>query len=369
MADDDAQHHNAQHPSAKPTAGSSSLSSSSSRHTFSPLILRQNHKTSPGSPSHLPAQECLLVRKIDLRLLPMVILMYILNYLDRNNIAAARLAGLESDLSLTGTQYLTALSILFVGYILMQIPSNLFLNKVGKPAIYLPSVMVVWGIISGATAGVKSFNQLVAVRFLLGFVEAAYFPGCLFLLSSWYTRKELGFRTAVMFSGSLLSGAFSGLISAGITHGLDGARGLRAWRWLFIIEGAITVVVALAAFWVLPNFPTTTGWLTEKERELAVRRLEEDIGEEDFGVGEGQEKFWWGFKLAFADPKTYILVTEPQPQPPNPPPFFFPPRPTTLKHDPFPVPLLLPPSQTEKKIRQSLPPPFPPIYFPFRSGI
>lgn len=193
----------------------------------------------------------------------------------------------------------------------MQIPSNLFLNKVGKPAIYLPGVMVVWGIISGATAGVKSYGQLVAVRFLLGFVEAAYFPGCLFFLSSWYTRKELGFRTAIMFSGSLLSGAFSGLISAGITHGLDGARGLRAWRWLFIIEGAITVAVALGAFLVLPNFPTTTVWLTEKERELAVWRLEEDVGEEDFKAGEDQEKFWSGIKLASADPKTYILVSEP----------------------------------------------------------
>lgn len=171
--------------------------------------------------------------------------------------------------------------------------------------------MVVWGIISGATAGVKSYGELIAVRFLLGFVEAAYFPGCLFFLSSWYTRKELGFRTAIMFSGSLLSGAFSGLISAGIMHGLDGARGLSAWRWLFIIEGAITVAVALGAFLVLPNFPTTTGWLTEKERELAAWRLEVDVGEEDFKAGEEQEGFWSGIKLASADPKTYILVPEP----------------------------------------------------------
>ena len=338
MADD------TKHPSSKPAPDNSSLSTSSSRQTFSPLILRQNNKTASSSFRHLPDHErlqleALLVRKIDLRLLPMVILMYILNYLDRNNIAAARLAGLESDLSLTGTQYLTALSILFVGYILMQIPSNLFLNKVGKPAIYLPSVMVVWGIISGATAGVKSYGELVAVRFLLGFVEAAYFPGCLFFLSSWYTRKELGFRTAIMFSGSLLSGAFSGLISAGITHGLDGARGLRAWRWLFIIEGAITVAVALGAFWVLPNFPTTTGWLTDRERDLAVWRLEEDVGEEDFKAGKGQEGFWLGIKLASTDPKTYILVPEPNffaPPPPPPPPQYLSTFSTCPSHTPTP---------------------------------
>lgn len=356
----------ARHPSSTPASEPSSLSSSPSRHIFSPLILRQNHNTSPVSLGNLPTHERLqleasLVRKIDLRLLPMVILMYIFNYLDRNNIAAARLAGLESDLSLTGTQYLTALSILFVGYILMQIPSNLFLNKVGKPAIYLSGVMVVWGIISGATAGVRSFGELVVVRFLLGFVEAAYFPGCLFFLSSWYTRKELGFRTAILTSGCLLAGAFSGLISAGITHGLDGARGLRAWRWLFIIEGAFTVAVALAAFWVLPNFPTTTGWLTEKERELAVWRLEEDIGEEDFKLGEGQERFWSGIKLASADPKTYILVAEP--------PFFSPSplRLSTLVH------VIsygaLPSSPLSFPLRKALSPHFSAPCFPSKSKI
>jgi MFS family permease len=89
--------------------------------------------------------------------------------------------------------------------------------------------MIVWGTISAVTSEVKSFSGLLAVRFFLGFVEAPYFPGCLYFLSSWYTRKELAFRTAMLYSGSLLSGAFSGLIAAGITSGLDGARGIAAW--------------------------------------------------------------------------------------------------------------------------------------------
>src|ERR1700712_5968866 len=97
------------------------------------------------------------------------------------------------------------------------------------PAVYLPICMIAWGIISGATAAVHSYGGLIAIRFLLGFVEAAYFPGVLFFLSSWYTRKELALRTAMLYSGSLISGAFSGLITAGITSGLDGAKGLRAW--------------------------------------------------------------------------------------------------------------------------------------------
>ena len=244
--------------------------------------------------------------------------MYIMNYLDRNNIASARLAGLQDPLSkggldLTSTQYLTALSILFVGYLLMQVPSNLFLNKIGKPALYLPTVMIIWGVISAATAGVQSYGGLIAIRFFLGFVEAAYFPGCLFFLSSWYTRKELGFRTALLFSGSLLSGAFSGLISAGIKNGLDGARGLRAWRWLFLIEGVVTIFVAFCSYFALPNFPRTTSWLTEEERQLAVWRLDEDIGEDDW-VNSSQQTFFHGMKLAFEDIKMWILVSLPKPR-------------------------------------------------------
>ncbi|KAJ6043188.1 uncharacterized protein N7446_001384 [Penicillium canescens] len=259
------------------------------------------------TPEERTKAEKALVRKIDIRLLPMIILMYILNYLDRNNIASARLAGLEEDLGLVGNQFATCVSILFVGYLLMQIPSNLMLNKFGKPALYLPAAMVLWGIISTATAAASSYAGLVVIRFFLGFVEAAYFPGCLYFLSAWYTRKELGFRTAALYSGSLLSGAFSGLIAAGITRNMDNVLGLRAWRWLFIIEGAITIVVAVAAVFVLPNFPRTTGWLTEEEKELAVWRLEEDIGEDDW-VDSEQQTFLHGAKLAFADIKTWVLM-------------------------------------------------------------
>ncbi|KAI5854472.1 pantothenate transporter liz1 [Tricharina praecox] len=251
--------------------------------------------------------EAALVRKIDWRLMPMLILMYIMNYLDRNNIAAARLAGLEDELNLTSTQYQTSVSILFVGYILMQIPSNMFLDKIGKPSIYLPACMIIWGIISGATAGVSSFGGLVACRLILGIVEAAYFPGCLFFLSMWYTRKELGFRTAMLYSGSLISGAFSGLISAGITDGMDGKRGLLAWRWLFLIEGAVTVVIAASAFFILPDFPKSTTWLSVQEKDMAIWRLEEDIGEPDWEGGQ-KENLTHGLKLAFTDIKTYMLM-------------------------------------------------------------
>lgn len=235
-----------------------------------------------------------------------------MNYLDRNNIAAARLAGLETDLKLHGTQYQTAVSILFVGYVLMQVPSNLFLNKFGKPAVYLSTAMVLWGVISTATAAVNSFGGLIAIRFFLGFIEAAYFPGCLYYLSTWYTRKELGFRTAMLYSGSLMSGAFSGLIAAGITKGLDNVHGMRAWRWLFIIEGVITIAIAIVAYFILPNFPRTTPWLNEDEKTLAAWRLEEDIGQDDW-VDSKDQSMLNGAKLAAKDGKMWILVSKDSP--------------------------------------------------------
>ncbi|XP_044717179.1 major facilitator superfamily domain-containing protein [Hirsutella rhossiliensis] len=255
------------------------------------------------------ALEKKLIRKIDFRLLPMILMMYILNYIDRTNIALARLAGLEEDLKLdqNGSQFETAVSILFVGYILMQVPSNLILNKTGKPGKYLPACMIVWGVISGATAGCHSYGGLLVGRFFLGFVEAAYFPGCLYYLSCWYTRSELSLRTAYLFVGALLGGAFSGLIAAGITNNMDGTSGLRAWRWLFLVEGVATVAVAFAAFFVLPDFPRTTGWLNEQEAALAAWRLEEDIGQDDWINAEDQT-LWHGFKLALEDVKTWILL-------------------------------------------------------------
>ncbi|OBT83346.1 hypothetical protein VE02_08552 [Pseudogymnoascus sp. 03VT05] len=259
------------------------------------------------TPERRAVAEKALVRKIDLRLMPMIVLMYIMNYLDRNNIAAARLGALEEDLNLQGNEYATCISILFVGYVLMQIPSNLYLNKIGKPAIFLPSCMVVWGVISTATAACHNFGGLAACRFMLGFVEAAYFPGCLYYLSCWYTRAELGFRYSILYSGALISGAFSGLMSAGIVGNMDHLHGLRSWRWLFIIEGTITIGIAAAAFFILPNFPRTTMWLSEEERQLAAWRMEEDIGEDDWVDSESQS-FLNGIKLALSDIKTWILL-------------------------------------------------------------
>lgn len=145
--------------------------------------------------------------------------------------AAARLKGLQTDLNLSNTQYATCLSILYVGYILMQVPSNMFINKISRPSLYLSSVMLIWGLLSTVTGNVHSFTGMVVVRFFLGFVEAAFLPGTLLILSKWYTRRELTTRNAILFCGSLISNAFSALVGAAVLSNMQGTLGHAAWRW------------------------------------------------------------------------------------------------------------------------------------------
>lgn len=140
-------------------------------------------------------------------------------------------------------------------------------------------------------------------------------PGCLYWLSCWYTRSELALRTNVLHVGYHVSGAFSGLVAAGITGGLDGVAGLRAWRWLFIVEGAATVAVALVALVLTPDLPDNTAWLDARERALAIWRVERETARDVDDNVECQQHagkragFWHGFVLVLADVKSYLLVS------------------------------------------------------------
>ena len=246
-------------------------------------------------------------RKIDLRLLPMLIILYIMNYIDRTAIANARLGTLEEDLNLVGNQYQTALSVLFAGYILFQVPSNMLMNKLGRPSAYLAVVMTIWGAVSTCTGAVHNFAGLVIVRVLLGVVESAFFPGALMILSSWYDKKSLSLRNSILFSGSLISSAFSGLLAAGILE-MDGLGGVAGWRWLFILTGALTVVLAPIAYFVLPDNPNNTKFLTQEEKDIVMWKLKKDLGNVDDSDKEAKESDWQGFLHAIKDIKVWLLV-------------------------------------------------------------
>lgn len=231
-----------------------------------------------------------------------------MNYIDRNNYAAAKLQGLVEDLGLRGNQYETALSILFAGYVLMQVPSNALLNYSGRPAWYLGFFVIAWGLVSLLTSQVKNAAAIIACRFILGLVEAPFFAGVLFYLSKWYTKSELNLRMSIFYSGSLLSGAFGNLIAGGILHGLNGSLGVAPWQWLYIIEGSITIAVGIIIVFILPDFPHTWSRLTPEMQTVAQRRMALDAAAADVDTAGGAMGQLKGIKAALIDPKTYLLA-------------------------------------------------------------
>ncbi|KAK6065318.1 thiol-specific monooxygenase [Seiridium cupressi] len=248
-----------------------------------------------STPGHHRDMTKKLLRKVDIHLLPLLILI---------NLSQARLGTLEADLGMHGTDFNLATSILFVGYLLMQLPSNLLITRL-RPSWYLGTAMTIWGTISASQAAVHSFGALIACRFFLGFAEAPFFPGAVLLMSSWYTRNELAHRIAWFYAGSSLANAFGGLLGAGVLGNLSGAHGIAGWRWLFIIEGVITIGVATTSIFVLPDYPATTKWLSDEEKAYAQWRLVDDIGEADNG---GASSIKDGVKLALKDPRLYLFT-------------------------------------------------------------
>ncbi|CAG8979848.1 hypothetical protein HYALB_00002620 [Hymenoscyphus albidus] len=255
-----------------------------------------------GAREKTDPKEIALVKKLDRWIMPMLWSMYWLNYLDRNAIALARLNRLEEELNLTGSQYQTCVSILFVGYLCGQLPSNMFLNRT-RPSRYMGCAMMLWAVVSALTAVVHDYKGLVLVRFFLGLTEAPYYPGAVYILSIFYTRKEIATRIAILYTGNVLATAFAGLIAAGVFHGLDRVHGLSGWQWLFILQGVVTFAVAVVGYFVLPDFPHDTKWLTPEERLLATQRMVEDTagGEEASGVFEG-------LKQAGMDPCVWMFA-------------------------------------------------------------
>jgi MFS family permease len=174
-----------------------------------------------------------LVRKLDRRLLPPLILLYLLSFLDRSNVANARIEGLEDEIAMTGDEYLTGLTLYFVGYVLFEVPCNIVLKR-WKPQLWLPTLTMVWGVVATLMGIIQNYSGFLAVRFFLGVTEAGLFPGIVFYLSMWYKRRERQFRVALFFSAASLAGAFGGILAWGIAH-MDGVAGLGGWRWIFIL--------------------------------------------------------------------------------------------------------------------------------------
>ncbi|KAF4121913.1 Major Facilitator Superfamily [Geosmithia morbida] len=228
-----------------------------------------------------PGEQKRIIHRVDRRLVVTVGALYCISLVDRTNMSAANIAGMSVDLNLVGFRYNIANLVFFVPYILFQPPSTILVRALG-PRVHLAAVTIFWGAVMIGMGFIKDYGQLAGMRVLLGTLEAGFFPSCVYLLSTWYTRYEVGKRYSVFYLIGCVASAFSGILAYGLSQ-LHGRGGLQGWRWIFTLEGVFTVVLGLASYWLLVDFPDSKrknwSFLSERERRWVVDRISRDRGD------------------------------------------------------------------------------------------
>ncbi|KEY64541.1 hypothetical protein S7711_03607 [Stachybotrys chartarum IBT 7711] len=246
-----------------------------------------------------PAKEKAVLRKFDIYLLPAAFCLILLNYIDRSNLGNARVFGFEESLGLTGNQFGNLVTLFFVPYIVMEVFWVTALKRIG-PNYVIAVAATGWCAVTMGTGFVRNYSQALACRMLLGFFEAGVPPAFTFLFSMVYSRESTAKRVALINFANAVSGAFGGLLAYSIQR-MGERRGLEAWRWLFIIEGAVSLAICFACIGVIPNKPETAWFLTEDDKALMRLRKERD------NVYKGEDKFEWKWvRLALTDPFVYV---------------------------------------------------------------
>lgn len=202
--------------------------------------------------------------------------------------------GLATDIHLSPSAYNTALALYFIAYVIFEVPSNIILKRF-NPQLWLPSLTLAWGLVSVGQGLITNQAGLLGIRFLLGVTEAGLFPGSIFLFSMYYKRRERGYRVAIFFGGAALAGAFGGIFAYAIGK-MEGVGERRGWQWIFIIEGILTVVVSLFAYFIVPTWPHTAKFLDDDERSRLLERLKADSD-----AGHDERFKWYYVRQAVSD--------------------------------------------------------------------
>ncbi|KAL4869443.1 hypothetical protein BDV12DRAFT_185144 [Aspergillus spectabilis] len=218
-----------------------------------------------------------LIRRIDWRLVPLLCLLYFMKKIDETNASNARIMNKGTDrnilkeLGITSDEFGLITVIYTVPYIVAEVPSNLILKRV-SPSRWQSRIMISWGIITACTAAVSNKGGLYAIRFLLGLAEPGMFPAIILQLSYWYRPDEIAVRLVAIYCVGNTSGILGGLLAFAF-NGVSGSGGVSGWQWLFIVEGAITIVMGFIVWFFLPDFPATTKWLSPTEKAFLQARL------------------------------------------------------------------------------------------------
>merc|ERR1712230_170535 len=212
-------------------------------------------------PEFSPDEERRIVRRIDRRLIVTCGLMYCISLMDRTNLSNAAIAGMVVELNLIGFRYSTIALVFFATYTLCQPPATVMCRKIG-PRPFLASVTLAWGIVMIGFGFPETWGPMIPLRLILGVLEAGFFPGCVYLISTWYTRYELQKRYSIFYLIGCLASACSGILAYGLMQ-MDGLADYSGWRWIFIMEGILTCVVGIIGYLFLVDFPdraAKTSW-------------------------------------------------------------------------------------------------------------
>ncbi|KAK3356643.1 major facilitator superfamily domain-containing protein [Lasiosphaeria hispida] len=220
-----------------------------------------------------PPKERRFLLKLDLLLLTFGCLGFFTKFLNQTNLTNAFVSGMREDLNMVNNELNYAMTAFTVGFILGEIPSNILLTRI-RPSIYIPALQVVWTSLTLCAAGVTNTTGLYVLRFLIGLAEAGYYPGLQYMIGSWYRKDEIAKRACILNASGSAAMLFSGFLMAAVTN-LGGRGGLPGWKWLFIMDGVISMPIAIASFYFLPDMPETTGtrFFTADEIELAKTRM------------------------------------------------------------------------------------------------
>lgn len=227
------------------------------------------------------AEEKILRNRMDWYIVPLVTVLYLLCFLDRANVGNARIQGMQEDLWLTGFRFNWALTIFYIPYLLVEVPSNILLKGVGAK-IFIPFLVFAFGFCSLCTAFVQTHTHLYIARGFLGLFEGGTMPGIAFFLSNFYRRGELMFRIGIFISASSMSGAFGGLLAtalARIPRWGASATPIHSWRNIFFFEGLVTMAIAAACYFYMYTSPETCKFLTPRQKYIAMERLRRDSRE------------------------------------------------------------------------------------------
>ena len=212
------------------------------------------------------------VRRAGRRLVPLLILLYFVNYLDRVNIGFAGPNGMNAELGLSATLFGVAAGVFFIGYLLLEVPSNLMLHRFGARR-WIARILVTWGIVATIMAFVPNATWLIVLRFLLGVAEAGFFPGIILYLMYWFPAGQRARMTAYFMTAIPISTAVGAVLSTLIIQHGDGLFGLSGWRVMFLIEGIPSVLLAVVVWFLLTDRPSAAGWMPQAEREALEDQL------------------------------------------------------------------------------------------------